>query len=151
MRRDAVFRAWPLAALLGLLAAGGVAAGVPPSARLYEITTQTAMPHLEESLRYATRTERLCLDRTALAGAFWMLREPALQDCALREASRSEAVTTYVLRCAGDAGTTGRAEWHADGDTLVGTMHVRLGGKNMTFWQRATAKAVGACPSSSSR
>ena len=52
-----------------------------PSPRLYEVTTETGMPHLEENLRYATRVERTCTDPRELATAFWMLRDVSLQDC----------------------------------------------------------------------
>jgi len=50
---------------------------------LYEVTTETGMPHLEENLRYATRQERRCLDRHDLSSAFWMLGHASLQDCRL--------------------------------------------------------------------
>jgi hypothetical protein len=29
---------------------------------------------------------------------------------------------------------------------MVGTLNVKLGGKNMTFFQRMTAKLLGQCP-----
>jgi hypothetical protein len=57
--------------------------------RLYEVTTATSMPHLDESLRYATRTETRCIDTRNLSGEFWMLREVSLQDCRLVKASES--------------------------------------------------------------
>ncbi len=34
--------------------------------RLYEIVTETAMPHLEENLRYATTREQRCLQESEL-------------------------------------------------------------------------------------
>ena len=34
---------------------------------------------------------------------------------------------------------------------LSGTLNVRLGGKNMTFYQRVTARAAGACPAEVAR
>jgi hypothetical protein len=33
---------------------------------------------------------------------------------------------------------------------MVGTLNVKLGGKNMTFFQRLTAKPVGRCSAKSS-
>lgn len=116
-------------------------------ARLYEVVTETGMPHLEENLRYAVRRERRCLGGADLAGAFWMLRHEALQDCRLAPADAGEdgAFVAYRLECSGGHGTTGRAWWVADGGTLRGTLAVRLGGKNMTFHQRITARPVGAC------
>lgn len=38
--------------------------------RLYEITTETGMPHLENNLRYADTREKRCLSQQDLATAF---------------------------------------------------------------------------------
>jgi hypothetical protein len=131
------------------LVAAGAFAGIAVQAaspQLYELTTETAMPHLEENLRYATRTETRCLRADELVAAFWMLREPALQDCRLTPSAQADAPGTYALQCDGGHGTTGGAEWRTDGDSRVGTLRVRLGGKNMTFSQRITARPLGTCP-----
>lgn len=126
------------AALLVLLLAHG--AGAQP--RLYDVTTETGMPHLDESLRYATRREARCLDPAELSGAFWMLQHVALQDCRLVKASAER----YPLQCDGGHGTQGEARWQLDDPVLRGTLEVRLGGKNMTFHQRIVARPLGACP-----
>jgi hypothetical protein len=71
--------------------------------RLYEVITETGMPHLEENLRYATRIERM--DPSDLATAFWMLRDVSLQDCKLvklgdgaEECSTSSSATEGMAR-----------------------------------------------------
>ena len=44
-------------------------------------------------------------------------------------------------------GRTGEAIWHIDPSTSIrGTLNVKLGGKNMTFYQRVTALPRGAVP-----
>jgi len=113
--------------------------------RLYEVTTATSMPHLDESLRYATRTEARCIDIRDLSGEFWMLREVSLQDCRLFKASESADAAGYVLICDGGHGTTGTATWQLGQGVIAGILNVRLGGKNMTFYQRITAKPIGSC------
>jgi hypothetical protein len=113
--------------------------------RLYEVTTATSMPHLDESLRYATRTEARCIDIRDLSGEFWMLREVSLQDCRLVKASESADAAGYLLVCDGGHGTTGTAAWQLGRGAIAGTLNVRLGGKNMTFYQRITAKPIGRC------
>jgi hypothetical protein len=110
--------------------------------RRYEIVTETDMPHLEENLRYATRYERGCLDRHDLSRAFWMLGHVSLQDCKLVKASEDAGSAMYRLQCDGGHGTTGDARWQFESDHLTGTLRVRLGGKNMTFYQRITATAA---------
>lgn len=126
------------------LASGASAAEVEPS-RLYEMATETGMPHLEDNLRYAVVKERRCLNPHDLSGAFWMLKDVSLQDCTLVKMAESDEAATYLLKCTGGHGTTGDARWQVGAGTLVGTLNVRLGGKNMTFYQRITAKPLGAC------
>ena len=120
-----------------------VADGAPP--RLYEVTTATGMPHLDENLRYATVTQKQCLDTHDLAGVFWMLKDVSLQDCKLVKVSESAETAAYQLQCSGGHGTTGEATWQLGSAAIAGTLNVRLGGKNMTFYQRITARPIGPC------
>jgi hypothetical protein len=112
------------------------------SPRRYEVITETDMPHLEENLRYAVRREPRCLDPHDLSTAFWMLGHVSLQDCRLVKAAEDASSATYRLQCDGGHGTTGEARWQFESDHLTGTLRVRLGGKNMTFYQRITATPV---------
>jgi hypothetical protein len=131
-------------AAFGLAALGwsAVALAQQPQLRAYEVITETDMPHLEENLRYATRQERRCLDRHDLSSAFWMLGHASLQDCRLVKTGEDSGSAGYRLRCDGGHGTTGEALWQFDSDRMTGTLRVRLGGKNMTFYQRITATPV---------
>jgi hypothetical protein len=116
-------------------------------ARLYEIITETGMPHLEENLRYAVTREQRCLADRDLASAVPILRDASLADCKLQHESRRDDTISYLLVCEGGHGTTGSATWRVGEHLTRGTLNVKLGGKNMTFYQRVTAKAVSECPS----
>jgi hypothetical protein len=132
-----------LAVLLFVLRA---ATATEPGSRLYEVTTETGMPHLEENLRYATRIDRSCMDPRQLTTAFWMLRDVSLRDCELVERNEeAQDIWLYGLKCSGGHGTTGSARWDFTSSTVSGVLMVRLGGKNMTFYQRITAKPLGKC------
>ena len=115
-------------------------------AGLYEVITQTGMPHLEENLRYAVTRENRCLTGEDLASAFPILTHASLADCKLRHESRLGDDVSYLLVCDGGHGTTGSASWRVGKQLIVGTLSVKLGGKNMTFSQRVTAKPLGQCP-----
>jgi hypothetical protein len=115
----------------------------PP--QLYELTTETAMPHLEENLRYANTTRRQCLAMAQLTTAFPILHHPSLEGCKLDNEQRRPASLSYQLVCTGGHGTTGNAIWHLDEHQIRGTLDVKLGGKNMTFFQRITAIPLGKC------
>lgn len=120
-------------------------------ARLYEVVAETGMPHLEENLRYAVTRERRCLSDEDLSSAFPILTHESLAGCALQLDGRDVESISYRLMCEGGQGTTGNATWWLAERTLHGTLNVKLGGKNMTFFQRVTATVVGDCsPASNS-
>ena len=127
-----------------LIVSSAGSAQTPPS-QLYEIVTETAMPHLEENLRYATTREQRCLDENELWTSFTILQYAALKDCRLEQESRQEDAVSYALVCEGGHGTTGRATWRLGSAQSIGTLNVKLGGKNMTFYQQVTARPLGAC------
>ena len=128
------------------LAALHVSASESMPARLYEVITETGMPHLEENLRYAVTRDKRCLAEQDLASAFSVLSHASLADCKLRHESRRDDTLSYVLECTGGHGTTGSATWRIEERVIRGTLSVKLGGKNMTFFQRVTGPLVGACP-----
>lgn len=114
-------------------------------AQQYELVTQIGMPHLDENLRHAATRQARCLDTGDLSQAFPILGDVSLQDCRLVKVAQRSDSATYALRCTGGHGTTGQARWQFDQASIAGTLDVRLGGKNMTFYQRVTGRAVGAC------
>lgn len=115
------------------------------SARMYELVTETGMPHLEENLRYTITREKRCLRHDDLASAFPVLAHSALKGCRLGDENRQDDTVTYLLSCEGGHGTTGVARWRLGEQKITGQLDVRLGGKNLTFYQRITGTALGAC------
>ncbi len=113
----------------------------------YDVTTEIGMPHLQENLRYATVRERRCVTNQALASAFPILEHESLNGCRLGGERRHEDRVFYVLTCEGGHGTTGTAHWRLGSDQIRGTLDVKLGGKNMTFYQTVTAQRLGECAS----
>jgi hypothetical protein len=127
-----------------------VSASEPKFPKLYEVTTEIGMPHLEENLRYATVRETSCLTSFDPL-SFPILKHEALKGCHLDHENLCDETSCYALSCIGQHGTTGEARWRIDGNQIRGTLNVKLGGKNMTFYQRMTFTQVGDCvPSVSS-
>lgn len=125
----------------------GVRASETMPSLVYEVTTETGMPHLEENLRYTTTRLRRCLANQDLATAFPILLHPALKGCSLGHETRQGDTISYQLTCEGGHGTSGSALWRMGARQIRGTLNVKLGGKNMTFYQRVTAKPLGQCAS----
>jgi hypothetical protein len=111
----------------------------------YDVTIETGMPHLEESLRYSTTRETRCLAHQELSSAFPVLAHPSLQGCRLGDERREGEVVSYALLCKQNSATRGHAAWHLTDNRIAGTLHVKLGGKNMTLYQRVTAVFAGKC------
>ena len=145
MTRKAIITNGLYVLLFSMLIRSSAGAGETMSPRLYEIITETAMPHLEENLRYATTREQRCLEQNGLLSAFSVLQSAALKDCRLDQESRQQDVVTYALVCEGGHGTTGHATWQLGPTQSIGTLNVKLGGKNMTLSQRVTARMLRAC------
>jgi hypothetical protein len=104
---------------------------------LYEITARTVMPNLEENLRYATTREQRCMDLEDWDSWFPILRHPSLEGCHLDE--------RYRLVCANPQVATGTARLDGAGERVAGVLEVKMGGKNMTFFQRIEAVRQRAC------
>ncbi len=115
---------------------------LPP--RLYALTTETLMPHLEENLRYTITHAQRCVQEDDLRRLFPVLDHPALQGCTLQDGRRELGTRSYTLVCTA-RDTQGHASWQLDKQHLSGTLEIRLGGKNMTFSQRIHARALGPC------
>lgn len=112
---------------------------------LYQLTTETGMPHLEENLRYSTIREERCLAPKDVPSTFSLLRHAALEGCKLNEETRRDDTVSYRLVCEGGNATTGRATWVSGEHQMRGRLDVKLGGKNMTVYQRVTARPRGKC------
>jgi len=135
---------------LCLLAVGSLAwAAAEPTeplpSGLYRITTETGLPHLEENLRYAINRAERCLTQKDLPTIFPVLEHPALKSCHLGRGTTEGDILTYALKCESTQATTGEAVWQLGERQIAGTLNVKLGGKNMTFYQRVTGMLLGPC------
>ena len=103
------------------------------------------MPHLEENLRYAATQEQRCLKPDEFASLFPILRHPSLEGCHLDDERRSGSSARYRLACASSQVASGAARLDAVGERIVGILEVKMGGKNMTFYQRIEAVRLRDC------
>lgn len=128
------------------LCTSSLAATVSVAPGLYEITAQTLMPHLEESLRYATTRARQCLGTLEASALFPLLRHEAFAGCSLdHEASSSDTHADFTLRCSNPQAATGVAHFALQPDGFQAVLYVKMGGKNMTLSQRLSAPRLGPC------
>ena len=114
---------------------------------IYEIETETLMPHLEHNLRYAKTTGRECIRDDAASYFFPILQHHSLDGCKLAAGERRGDATYYPLVCDGTNGTTGIAQLQGHADRVAGALAIQMGGKNMTFSQRIAARRISDCGS----
>lgn len=136
--------------LAGLFAAALAVAPLPAPAESfalqagnYDIAAQMVMPHMDEMRRIVTREQR-CVGSDPVA-LFPVLRQPALGGCSLGYGVRDSDSFRYVLVCETARVATGTARLSNAGDRIVGTLEVKMGGKNMTFSQHVEAVPAGGC------
>ena len=110
----------------------------------YDITARMVMPHLEEMRRTVTHEQRCLADGDPVA-LFPVLRQSALQSCALSYGAPDADAYEYVLVCATARVATGTARLTRSGDRIIGVLDVKMGGKNITFSQRVEAVLRCAC------
>jgi hypothetical protein len=136
-----------LAALPSLSCHAATPAAVPPG--VYDLTTQTVLPHLEEALRYATTRARRCLRDPDATSIFPLLEHPAFSGCRLVRGTEARDGRSYTLRCSNPEAASGSAVLQVDaGGRVRAVLEVKMGGKNMTLSQRLHGPRVGPCAES---
>ncbi len=86
-------------------------------------------------------------DANRTAALFPILQHPALAGCHLGPESTDADGLRAELVCEGNHGTTGTMLWQGESANQRGVLHIRLGGKNMTFSQSVSARLLGGCGS----
>ena len=111
---------------------------------LYQLETQTLMPHLDE-MRHKTRRSTACFDGEQIQQLFPIMRQPGLKDCYFRQSSVTDGTAFFRLECDGLNGAVGTAILKSDKGRLKAVLDAKLGGKNMTFTQTSWARKLGDC------
>ena len=101
------------------------------------------MPHLEESLRYATTTTRQCLNQQEASSLFPILEHVSFTDCTLT--AKTSETAEFDLVCVNPEAATGTARFEVGDSTFRATLDVKMGGKNMKFSQRISGQRMGSC------
>jgi hypothetical protein len=129
----------------GILFAAALVSAGTDEPQLFQVHTELGMPNLEDNLRYSAKDEKLCLTEAQLEHRFPALSHPSLSDCRLTNRQQGGGAVSYSLACSGGHGTVGSATWQSAAHQRSGVLNVKLGGKNMTFFERVTATALGTC------
>lgn len=132
-----------IALLPTLLACAAAAAPSLPAGR-YALESRVTMPHLEE-MRRQVDVQTRCLGDDDLRGFFPVMHQPALNGCEFGYPEATADGMRFVLVCESARVATGTAEVRARGETYIGDLRIKMGGKNMTFAQRVEARRLADC------
>src|SRR5260221_8571969 len=108
--------------------------------RLYDVTIETGMPHLEENLRYTTTHQRSCISLKDLATEFPILNHPTLAGCTLGGETRTDDTVRFGLSCDDRHGTTGTAVCHSPKRQNQERHDLQSGGTNIRSSRDPTAQ-----------
>lgn len=131
-------------ALFAFVQADAIAALEPGR---YAIDVHTTLPHLEENLRYASVRKTQCHSAADIASgrAFALLEGDAYRACELRDVSLDADALAYRVECPGANAPSGVARFELGATHYRGTLHMQMGGKNMTVTHRVDARRIGDC------
>jgi hypothetical protein len=132
-------------ALVPLLSVA-TATTVPVPSGEYDLTIQTGLPHLEEALRYATTRTRECLHESDATRLFPLLLHRALTGCVLVPDAEDQGMR-FKLQCENPEAATGSAVFDVSAGHFSAVLELKMGGKNMTVWQRVSGGRIGSCSS----
>jgi len=132
-----------IALLPTLLACAAAAEPSLPAGR-YALESRVTMPHLEE-MRRQVDVQTRCLGDDDLRGFFPVMHQPALNGCEFGYPEATADGMRYVLVCQSARVATGTAALRTRGETYVGELQIKMGGKNMTFAQRVEARRLADC------
>ena len=144
LRRRSRGRRIILSLTISLLGAAAWTTSQAVTPGVYEISTETLMPHLEDNLRYANTRERRCVRADAPEAFFPILRHQSFDGCELGAGNGRDPVY-YPLVCRSSQAPTGTAQLSDNGVRVSGVLQIQMGGKNMTFSQRIEATRLGDC------
>jgi len=111
----------------------------------YMVKAQIIMPHLEESLRYATTNSLQCLSNEDASSLFPVLTHASFANCTLKGKQPEGEYVQFDLICLNSEAASGLARFVVDEEVFRATLNVKMGGKNMKFSQRINGHRTGDC------
>jgi len=121
------------------------ASTITVSPGVYAVTTETSLPNLNESLRYATTTTNQCLHEQEASSLFPILSQVSFVGCNLVGNQSDTEHSDFDLVCNNSQAATGTARFIISASTFRASLDVKMGGKNMKFSQRISARRIGPC------
>jgi hypothetical protein len=121
------------------------AARVALTPGLYDVHVETALPNTYNSALRTTVRHCITAADLATGRAFFVFSETPLRACALQDYDAHQATVRYRITCPGPNAASASAEFALQPTHYHGTIHMQMGGKNMTMVETQYAVRVAAC------
>lgn len=132
--------------MLALMSGPGIGQDFPPRPGRYRIEVNLSLPNVlyraEPLIRFQCLTPATVADGTAFA----ILSENPLRACGITQYTVGMASITYRVACHGPNTGYALARFEIAMDRYEGTIHMNMGGKNMTVVETQAARRMGDCP-----
>jgi hypothetical protein len=132
-------------ALSLLSAAGPGAAASLLTPGLYQVEVRVALPNVQNSAAPFVVTHWVSRADLESGRAFFLLSDNPLRRCDLLDFEAAGEDATYRIACPGPNRGSALAAFKTAGTGYRGTIHMNLGGKNMTLTESQIGKRIGDC------
>jgi hypothetical protein len=112
---------------------------------LYEVQVEIALPNTYNIAPKTTVRHCVTAADIATGRAFFVLSDNPIRSCALHDYDAYKEKVRYRIACVGPNAASAGAEFELQHTHYHGTIHMQMGGKNMTMFETQHAVRVGDC------
>jgi hypothetical protein len=133
--------------LLAVLVADTASSASEPALRpgLYEVDVRISLPNVGEAAPPSLITRCITPDDVRSGGAFFILSDNPLRQCAVLDYQTTASTVVYRIECAGPNRGSAVASFDIKETTYRGTIKMNMGGKNMIMSEAQAGKRTGDC------
>ena len=133
--------------LFSLFAAhsGPADASVNLTPGLYEVQVEIALPNTYNVAPKIIVRHCVTAPDIATGRAFFVLSDNPIRSCSLHDYDARRDEVRYRIACAGPNAASASAAFELQQTHYHGTIHMQMGGKNMTMFETQHAVRVGEC------
>lgn len=110
---------------------------------LYEVQMRLELPHLEDMA--VSKTVGICINGSDTRGIVVLSDNNPLSRCPPSNIHNDGHKLTFDLVCDGPNQAIASADFALGADRFDGVFRMKMGGKNMTMFERQTGRRTGAC------
>ena len=133
-------------AVAALAASAPVAANPLPAPGLYQVEVRIALPNVQDVAAPFVVTRCVMPADLESGEAFVILSKNPLRFCDLLDYQATDGAVSYRIACPGPNKGSAVAVFQTTANSYRGSIHMNMGGKNMTMSETQAGTRIGNCP-----